>query len=311
MTPSQLRAFHAVASTGSFTAAAKRLGISQPSLTTQVRDLEELYGVELFYRHGRGVELTGVGRQFLDFAQRIVTNQQEAVEFLRDAGQLQTGTLRVGALGAIGLTGLLRAFRSAYPGLDVFITPGNSKELLDGLRQYRFDVALVGQIGDLTGLYVTCHTRPEIVIIVSREHRWANRESIGMSELEGEPLIYREDGSNAQRALQHAADQAGVKLLRALTYASREGQMACVAAGLGIGSIPDDQYVDHPMLRKLRIHDAQVYVHSYLACLAERKDSRVIHAFMSLGERIMEMADSPGKGSSVTNLTRASNTSSH
>lgn len=287
MTPSQLRAFHAVASMGSFTAAAKALGISQPSLTTQVRELEAHYRVELFYRHGRGAELTTVGRQLLDVTQRIVANQQEAVEFLRDAGELQTGTLRIGALGVIGITGLLKQFRHAYPRLDLVVTPGNSKELIDGLRRYRFDVALVGQIGNLEGLHVTCHTQPEIVIIVSRDHRWFTRESIRIAELEGEPLICREEGSNAQRALQCAADEAGVTLNRALTYGSREGLMACVAAGLGVGSIPDDQYVDHPMLRKLRIEDIPVRVHSYLACLAERKDTRVIQAFMTLGEQVM------------------------
>ena len=76
-----------MASTGSFTAAARALHTGQPPVTTHVRELEALHGMEPFHRHGRGAELTAVGRQLLAITQRVVANQQEAVEFLKDAGR--------------------------------------------------------------------------------------------------------------------------------------------------------------------------------------------------------------------------------
>ena len=291
MTPTQLRAFHAVASTGSFTAAARALHTSQPPITTHVRELEELYGVELFHRHGRGAELTVVGRQLLAITQRVVANQQEAVEFLKDAGGLRSGHLNLGAIAPFGITELLRQFRAQFPHVGITVTPGNSSELLDGLRRYRFDVAVVGQVGSLDEFHATCHTQPEIVLLVNRRHRWARRRSLRIRELAGEPMIFREDGSNTQRSLQAAADAAGVTLTPALTYGSREGVVASVVAGLGVGSIPDDQVIAHADLRVLRIEDVRVYVDSWLACLAERAESRIVRAFMEVAERVLVRPD--------------------
>ena len=94
-----MRTFYAVAREGSFTAAAKVLRVSQPTLTSQVRDLETTYGVKLFRRHGRGVEMTETGRTLLSIAHRIISNQQDAVEFLKAVNDLQAGHLKIGAVG--------------------------------------------------------------------------------------------------------------------------------------------------------------------------------------------------------------------
>lgn len=287
MTPTQLRAFHAVASTGSFTAAARALHTSQPPITTHVRELEEMYGVELFHRHGRGAELTAVGRKLLAITQRVIANQQEAVEFLKDAGRLKTGHLNLGSIAPFGITEVLARFRAQYPQVAISVTPGNSSELLEGLRRYRFDVAVVGQVASLEEFHTTCHTQPEIVLMVNRRHRWARRRGIRIRELAGEPLVFREDGSNTQRALRLAADAAGVPLACALTYGSREGVVASVVAGLGVGSIPEDQLINHPELRVVRIEDVRVTVDSYVACLAERSESRIVRAFIDVAQKVI------------------------
>ena len=156
MTPTQLRAFHAVASTGSFTAAARALHTSQPPITTHVRELEERYGVELFHRHGRGAELTAVGRKLLAITQRVIANHEEAVELLQDAGRLKSGHLHLGVIAPFGITALLARFREAYPQIQITATPGNSSELLEGLRRYRLDVALVGQVWALAWAWRRC-----------------------------------------------------------------------------------------------------------------------------------------------------------
>jgi aminoethylphosphonate catabolism LysR family transcriptional regulator len=286
MTPTQLRAFHAVASTGSFTAAARLLHTSQPPITTHVRDLEAYYGVELFHRHGRGAELTAVGRQLLAITQRVVANQEEAVELLRDAGKLERGTLRIGAVSPSGVAAAVGRFRALHRKVGVSITHGNSSELLDGLRRYRLDVAFVGQIGGMEEFQVSCHTRHEIVLLVNDTHRWAKREHVAMVELADEPLIFREEGSNTQRALEEAAAQAGITLACALTYGSREGLVACVEAGLGIGPILADQVPEHPRLHAVRIHDLHERVDGYLACLAERREARMVRAFVEVARSV-------------------------
>ncbi len=293
MTPTQLRAFHAVATTGSFTAAARMLHTSQPPITTHVRELEEHYGVELFHRHGRGAELTGTGAALLAIAQRIVTNQEEAVEFLKDVGRLESGQLRVGMVAPHHLIEAVAAFHDRYPGIGIEISQGNSAQLLDDLRHYRCDVVLVGSFVSLAEMHAVHHSSPEIVMLVHRDHPWAARGAIRLAELAEQPLIFREAGSNTQRALQEAADRAGVPLRRALTFTSREGLVAAVMRGLGVGPLPLDQFVAHELVRTVRIQDARVSVDAFLVCLSERRESRVIRKFMDLaGQQPVEPARS-------------------
>lgn len=282
MTPTQLRAFHAVATTGSFTAAARMLHTSQPPITTHVRELEEHYGVELFHRHGRGAELTATGAQLLGVAQRIVANQEEAVEFLKDVGKLQTGQLRLGAVAPQHVMDALVAFHLQHPGIRIEVSQGNSAQLLDDLVRYRIDLALVGSVVALEELHAVHHSSPEIVLLVNRHHHWAERGSIALAELEGEPMIFRESGSNTQRALLAAAALAQVPLTCALTFCSREGLVAAVMQGLGVGPLPLDQFMAHEELRVVHFADLQVSVDAFLVCLRERRDSRVISAFMKL-----------------------------
>ena len=99
MSPTQARAFHAVATAGSITAAAKVLNVSQPTITTQVRELETLYGVELFHRHPNGVTLTNVARELLVIIRRMQANQQDAIQYLQTVQDMRIGHLRIGSYG--------------------------------------------------------------------------------------------------------------------------------------------------------------------------------------------------------------------
>ena len=87
----QLRSFHAVARAGGFTGGAKLLHISQPTVTTQVRFLEETYGAELFYRRGHKVTLTPLGEQLFELAQKIFALESETVHLLRGLRRAQVG----------------------------------------------------------------------------------------------------------------------------------------------------------------------------------------------------------------------------
>ena len=128
MRHTQLRSFHAVAQSGSFTAAARELGVSQPTITTQVKSLEDEFGVELFVRRGRRIELTETGGGLLDITRRLFADEKEAADYLNETRELKTGHLRVGAVGPYHVTDMLAAFNARYPGLYVSVTVGNSRQ---------------------------------------------------------------------------------------------------------------------------------------------------------------------------------------
>jgi len=113
-----LRSFFAVARHGGFTAGARALHVSQPTVTTQVRALEASYAIELFIRRGRGVALTAAGEALYGIAERIFEQEEEALALLRNTGELRAGRLRVGAVGPYHVMEMLAAFRSAERGVS-------------------------------------------------------------------------------------------------------------------------------------------------------------------------------------------------
>src|SRR5215469_14507590 len=146
MTHASLRAFHAVASHGSFTRAAASLGVTQPTLSAQVKALEETYGVALLDRRGRSVAVTALGEQLLDVTRRFFLLEEEADELLARARDLTAGHLRVAAGGPYYAVPLLAAFRARYPGVHVSLSIGNSGEVLDALLHDRADVAMISDV---------------------------------------------------------------------------------------------------------------------------------------------------------------------
>src|SRR5689334_4838090 len=115
MNYAQLRAFHAVAVTGSFTSAARQLHVSQPAVTMQVKALEEAHGAELFRRRGRRVERTDLGDALLARTARLFGVEEEIEEMLGAAAGLGGGRLRVGADAPYHVMALLAAFRQRWP----------------------------------------------------------------------------------------------------------------------------------------------------------------------------------------------------
>jgi len=182
----QLRSFYAVARMGSFTKAAQMLHLSQPTLTTQVRFLEERYQVELLFRRGRQVVPTEMGEQLMQLAQQIFTLEGDAISLLEDAGELRTGHLRVAAVGPYHVTQMLVDFNRRYPAVRVSVSTGNSEDVLDRLLDYRADVGVLAQVVSDDRLLSVPFSRHPVVVFTSTAHRFARRRSIRIAELEGE-----------------------------------------------------------------------------------------------------------------------------
>jgi aminoethylphosphonate catabolism LysR family transcriptional regulator len=289
----QLRSFHAVARAGGFTGAAKLLHISQPTVTTQVRFLEESYGVELFWRRGRSVQLTPVGKQLLALATQIFALESDAVQLLGDSGALRSGLLRLGAVGPYHATEMVAAFARRYPEVQVSVRIGNSEEALQGLLDYQTDVAVLAQYADDPRFHEIPYARHPIVVFVHRGHRFARRRSISIRDLEGEPLILREAGSTTRKSIEDALARAGVRTKPMLEIGSREAIREAVAKGLGIGAVSEVEFVPDPSLRVVRIEDAQVWTNAHVVCLRERRDARLVRAFLEIVDGLLATRTGP------------------
>src|SRR5271156_5807287 len=142
-----LRYFIAVAETGSLTVAAeRRLYTSQPSLSRQIRDLEEEVGAELFSRSARGVELTAAGKAFLDHARLALSQVDAATEAARRAAQPMKQVFALGFLTGQEMTWLprtMQVLRDELPNIEVKVLSGYSPDLAEELARGRLDLAFL------------------------------------------------------------------------------------------------------------------------------------------------------------------------
>ena len=283
----QLRSFHAVARAGGFTGAARLLHISQPTVTTQVRFLEETYGIELFYRRGHKVTLTPLGEQLFELAQRVFALESETIHLLEDSGQLKSGHLRVGAVGPFHVTEMLAGFNRAFPGVQVSVRVGNSETVLATLLDYQTDVAVLAHFTDDPRFHFVPYRRHPVMVFVHRSHRFAARRSIRIAELQGEGMIVREVGSTTRKALDDALTHAGVKPRILMEIGSREAIREAVIKGVGIGAVSQIEYVPDPEIRMVRVSDAAMFTHAHVVCLEERRQARLVKAFLDIVEELL------------------------
>ncbi|HXP73388.1 MAG TPA: LysR substrate-binding domain-containing protein [Stellaceae bacterium] len=285
MNYASLRAFHAVASHGSFTRAAQSLGVTQPTLSAQVKALEETYGIALLDRRGRGIAATSLGEQLLDITRRLFLLEEEADELLSRARDLTAGHLRVAAGGPYYAVPLLAAFGARYPGVHISLSIGNSEEVLDALLHYRADVAVISDLEPDPRLEAIPYAEHRLVVFVPRKHPWARARGIRLRDLEGQPMVLREIGSMTRRLFEQATAKAKIKPRVVMEIESREAVSEAVAAGLGIGVVSEAEFGHDQRLAAVPVIDATMLTREYVVCLKERRRLRIVSAFLDQAYR--------------------------
>jgi len=278
----QLRAFHAVASEGGFTRGARRIGISQPAVTVQVRTLEQRYGVALFRRLGQRIELTEFGRELWQRTRRAFAELDDLEELLTSAGELRVGRLEIGADGPFSVMDLVAGFIGRYPGVRVAVRIGNAARVLADLREARTDLAVLNLIEPDAALHSEALSEDRIVAFVTRGHPLARRRRLELAELAAAPLILREPGSATRALLLQALARAGLAPNVVLELGSREAVREAVLAGLGVGTVFAKELVLDPRLRSVDLAGSGLCAAVSLACLPERRELRAVQAFFAL-----------------------------
>jgi DNA-binding transcriptional LysR family regulator len=114
-----------------------------------------------------------------------------------------------------------------------------------------------------------------------------------MRELHDEPMVFREPGSETQRVLEAAAREAGVRLRKALLFHSREGMIAAVCSGLGVAPLAEEQFAHLEGLCRLDVSDVDLHTDVHVLCLRERRESRLIKAFMDVARELRDGTEAP------------------
>ena len=279
MSTARYRAFIAVAQQGSLSAAARSLGVSQPTISSQIATLERQSQIELFHRQGYRMSLTGAGHKLLTLAQKLLSLESEAEFFLRDSGKLNQGELKIGAVGPFHVIEMVAAYRARHPGMQLSIRMGNSQQVLHDLEHYSTDVAVLAGLYERPELVMREYARHAIILFAHIEHPFARREQVDISELQGQPLLLRERGSTTRVALETALHAAGVKPQLNLEIGSREAIREAVARGLGVGAVSEAEFIPDARFKPVRIAGDPASTTTYLYCMKERSDSLLVRSF--------------------------------
>lgn len=282
MNYAQLRAFHAVATEGGFTKAARLLGVTQPTLSQEVKALEEAHGVRLFDRSRRAVALTELGQALFAITRRLFAAEQEATELLAGSRHLDAGSLAIGADGPVHAMPLIAAFTRRHPGPRVTLSVGNSQTLLRGLLDTRIDVAVLADVPGDGRLYVLPVRRDPIQALVPKGHPLARRRAVTLKDMAGERIVLRETGSMTRRLVEGALQAAELAPADTLEIESREAVLEAVAVGLGLGFVSAAEFAGDPRLILLPLAGVTLEMDEYVVCLRERRRLAVVRAFLEV-----------------------------
>ena len=282
----QLRAFHLVADAGSFSLAARTAGLSQPTLSAQVRALEADYAVDLFDRRGRGVRMTPTGQSLFTLTTRLVAAEEEARALLTGGRALTRGHLRVSADSAYHVMPILAELKRLHAGLTFTLKIDNSAAVLEHLTEHGADVAVMAKMTSDPSIYSMKLREDRLIVFVPQGHAWARRRRIRIAELAGRDIVVRERGSITREVFEARLAQAAVVSGSLIEVQTREAVREAVAAGFGVGVVFDSEFGTDARFHAIEVSDSDLTVGEYVACLQERRRLAVVRAFLNVAHDI-------------------------
>lgn len=237
MTLEQLAIFIAVAEREHLTRAADAINLTPSAVSSAIKNLEQHYGVELFHRVGRRIELTDTGRIFLGEARETLARARSAELVLSELGGLMRGTLSVHASQTIAsywLPPRLMAFRAAYPGIALTLTLGNTRTVANAVIGGEADLGFVEGDLDEPALAAKSVDEDELIIVVAPLHPWATGGRITPDMLPDIQWIMREEGSGTRSVFEKALEAMHVaadSLPVAMVLPSNESILSALSGG--------------------------------------------------------------------------------
>ncbi len=273
MTLDQLRIFLAVTSQMHFTRAAEILYMTQSSVSSAIQNLEEHYGLKLFNRIGRHIEITEAGKLLQVEAQKILEQVHLTERGLQELNNLQRGKLKLGASLTIGnywLPKKISEFKRQYPGVEMYCILGNTEEISTGTVNGQFDLGFVeGEINTsfIDALELEVIGSDRLVIVVGQSHPWFSIARVSLAELTQTAWVMREPGSGTRAVFEQALKEWGIDLTKlnvALAMSSGEMVKAVVESGVGATAISELMVKKELQLSSLRSVQIQELARSTL-----------------------------------------------
>ncbi|MFS8046104.1 LysR family transcriptional regulator [Rhizobium sp. BR 314] len=284
VTLAQMRAVEALARTGKFSRAAEILGISQPSVSTQIQSFEDLCRTRIFIRDGHNVS---VAPSALDLIAKIRVTLKclgEVDRVIADTTSLNTGTISIGFSAHRLIMPILTAFVRQYPALRLTTRGGPSLELADVVLRGELDVAAISQAAPDSRFSSLLLHQSRVAIYGRKGDPMLERGRLTLADLDGQDMVLWNKSSGTRSLLEAAAAKESVRLKPVLEVATLDVAYAAAAAGIGLaisieGEVRSDDHID-----VVPLVEPELAISHYLVTLPECRDHAAIQAFFEVAK---------------------------
>ena len=288
----QLRYFVALAEEGSFSRAAERMRIAQPSLSQQIQKLEGEMNQQLFDRLARGVTPTAAGASLLPLARKILNDVGDARRCVEERVGAIAGIVRAGIIPTIApyiIGPLLSDFRRQYPQAAVHVVEDVTENLVRLLEVGELDVAVVSTCRSAPGLQRELWTREPLLVAVPKEHRLARRRRVTWRDLSAETFLTLQESHCLSRQISQWCRQHAIRPQRPLPLVQLSTILAMVASHQGISLVPAlaKSQETWPRCTFLALQGSAPSREINAVRNAARYRSKSCAAFMDLGQKVV------------------------
>ena len=238
----QLVTFDSLARHRNFTRVADQMGLTQPAVSMQMKQLENQLGVALTEQTGKRIDLTEEGEETLTCARAILQNLDDLEIALDERKPPRTGRLLISVVTTVNTFApkLLRTFQQEYPGVNIVLDVANRKRLLHLLSENEVDMVIMGKPPKGQDLKAEAILENPLVIVAHPDHPLAKKKRISLSAFENETFIMREPGSGTRSVMERFFEEKKQTYVSGLEVSGAEALKQCVQSGLGLGLMSRD-----------------------------------------------------------------------
>lgn len=282
----QLKVFETVARNGSFTRAAEELLITQPTVSSQVKQLTKSIGLPLFEQIGKSLYLTDAGKELLLTCQDIFEKLDNFEIKIADLKGTKQGQLNLAVITTAKyfVPRILGSFCQNYPGIDVALKVINHQEIQQRMLANRDDLYVVSNPPSEIDLNSKSFLDNPLVVVARKDHPLAGRRNIRLEELNEQPFIMRELGSGTRDAIVKLFAKNDVAVKVKLELGSNEAIKQAIAGGLGISILSEHCLISEQIMGELTVLDFQQFPIDrrwYVSYLAGKKLSVIAETFLN------------------------------
>ncbi len=274
----QLKVFLEVATQQNFTQAAKILHLTQPAVSMQIKQLEEVTGTPLLTKAGRKIQLTDAGHEMLILSRNVLQQIDQTEQHLKQITEGHLGRLKLVVASTVSAvaTKMLATFNELYPAMHISFDVTNREGLIEQLENSEADIVLMGQPPENMNLINIAFMDNPLVVIASPTHPLAKQQqTASISQLLDHGFVVRESGSGTRKAMERFFNEHNKSLNTNMEMNSNDAIKQSVEAGLGLG-VASIHTLEHELKEnRLKIIDAEGFPLRRSWYLVQRKDKRL------------------------------------